>query len=163
MDSIAGTLSPETQGQLRSLVHELLEANQHVNLTSIRDPDEAWIKHIGDSLQALQLGLFDVPARMVDIGTGAGFPGLPILIARPQLKMTLLESTGKKCAYLKSVATKLGLKVSVLSDRAERAGQSPVYRARYHLATVRAVGKLSEVCELALPLLLVGGLSLIHI
>ena len=149
--------TPEAQKLLRALIAELLEANLELNLTSIRDPEEAWIKHIGDSLKALQLGLFDAPARLVDIGTGAGFPGFPLLIARPQLKMTLLESTGKKCSYMKNVAAKLGLKVSVLSDRAERAGQSPVYRGRYHLATVRAVGKVSEVCELALPLLVIGG------
>lgn len=150
-------LPPEARSRLQSLLDEVLRVNQQFNLTAVRDPHEAWTRHIEDSLQGLATGLFDARAKMIDIGTGAGFPGLPLLIARPQLQVTLLEATRKKCDFLRGAAALLGLPATVLCERAETVGQDKRYRGNFDLATARAVGSLSEVCELALPLLKEGG------
>ena len=158
--SICGSflqMNPETETQLRALIDEVLRVNQQLNLTSIRDPEEAWTKHIIDSLQGLDTGLFEGIKSVIDVGSGAGFPGLPLAIARPDLKMTLLESTRKKCDFLRNTIELFDLKTKVLNERAETAGQNKVWRERYAVATVRAVGSLSEVCELTLPLVKVGG------
>lgn len=157
MDDPTAALSASVQEKLHQLIDELLTVNRQFNLTAVRDPGEAWVKHIQDSLIALELGLFEGIKSVIDVGTGPGFPGLPLLIARPQLKLTLLESVRKKCNYLETVAAKLELPAKVLCERAETVGQNKVYRERYHIATARAVGSLSEVCELTLPLVKVGG------
>ena len=147
----------ETETRLRELIAEVLRVNHQFNLTAIRDPDEAWVKHILDSLQGLETGLFEGKKNVIDIGSGAGFPGLPLAMARPDLKVTLLESTRKKCDFLQSTAAKFELNAKPLNERAEVAGQNKVWRERFALATVRAVGSIGEVCELTLPLVKVGG------
>ena len=150
-------MNPETETQLRALIDEVLRVNQQLNLTAIRDVDEAWIKHIIDSLQGLDTGLFEGVKSVIDVGSGAGFPGLALAMARPDLKMTLLESTRKKCDFLRDAIKLFDLKTKVLNERAEVAAQNKVWRERYAVATARAVGSISEVCELALPLVKVGG------
>jgi len=144
---------------LHPFLNAVLEANRSVNLTAVRDKDEAWNKHIIDSLQGLQTGLFDNPARVIDIGTGAGFPGMPLALARPELQMTLLDSTAKKCAFLESYIKEQHLvdRIKVLLGRAEEWGHSHLHRAQYDVATTRAVGSFSEVCELTLPFVKTGG------
>lgn len=151
------TLPSDRVALLRQLLDEVLLANRQFNLTAVRDPEDAWVKHIVDSLQGLQTSHFEAAQSVIDVGTGAGFPGLPLAIARPRLKLTLLEATGKKCAFLEAVSAKLGLHTTVLNARAEGAGQDERYRERFTVATARAVGSLSEVCELCLPLVEVGG------
>jgi 16S rRNA (guanine527-N7)-methyltransferase len=150
-------MNPDTEGQLRALIDEVLRVNQQFNLTAIRDPEQAWTKHILDSLQGLETSLFDEKKNMIDVGTGAGFPGLPLAITRPDLKVTLLEATRKKCDFLQNTVTKFELNAKVLNERAEAAGQNKVWRERFALATIRAVGSISEVCELTLPFVKVGG------
>ncbi len=154
-------MNPEIETRMRALVDEVLRVNQQLNLTSIREPDEAWTKHILDSLQGLQTGLFEGTKSVVDVGSGAGFPGLPLAIARPDLKVTLLESTRKKCDFLRETIQKFELNARILNERAETAAQNKVWRERYAVATVRAVGSLSEVCELTLPLVKVGGYAVL--
>lgn len=160
MSSPIKSVSPENQARLRELIDEVLCVNQQFNLTAVRDPDEAWTKHVLDSLQLLDDSFNDLWAgssSLIDVGSGAGFPGLPLAIVKPTVKVTLLEATRKKCDFLRSAIEKFDLNARVLNERAETAGQNRVWRERYNLATARAVGSVEEVCELVLPLVKPGG------
>lgn len=143
--------------RLRALVEILLRENQKLNLTSVREPDLAWAKHILDSLQVLETGLFESAVRVVDVGAGAGFPGLPLAIERPQIHLTSLEATRKKCEFIESTMRELEIQGAVLNARAEVAGQDQKSRAQFDVAVCRAVGSLPEVLELCLPLVKVSG------
>jgi 16S rRNA (guanine527-N7)-methyltransferase len=144
-------------GRFREL---LIAESSRYNLTSLRDPDAIENRHFAESLSFLEAiesaGAFASPA--VDIGTGAGFPGLAIKIVRPHLELTLIEATGKKAEFLEKAVAALGLDgVTVVNARAETAGNDPMHRVRYQLAMARAVAPLRVLVELALPLLCVGG------
>ncbi len=143
--------------KLRALLEILLRENQKLNLTSVREPDLAWIKHVLDSLRGLQSGLFEGSQRVIDVGAGAGFPGLPLAIERPQIRLTSLDSTRKKCAFIEAAMLELGIEGAVLNARAESAGHERLSRAQFDVAVCRAVGSLAEVAELCLPLVKVGG------
>ena len=149
--------TPETEARLRALVDEVLRVNRQFNLTAVRDPDEAWHKHILDSLQGLETGLFEGEKSVADLGAGAGFPGLALAIARPKLRLALIEATRKKCDFLRSAIEKFNLNAEVLCARAEAVGQGRERREAFDVVTARAVGSIGEVCELALPLARVGG------
>jgi 16S rRNA (guanine527-N7)-methyltransferase len=157
MSEILQSLSPEIQKRLRELIDEVLRVNQQFNLTAVREPEAAWVKHILDSLQGLQTGLFELHRSVIDVGTGPGFPGLPLAVARPELKLSFVESTRKKCDFIRDTGEKFGLNIRVINQRAEEIGQNVVWRERYDIATARAVGSFGEVCELCLPLVKVGG------
>jgi 16S rRNA (guanine527-N7)-methyltransferase len=136
----------------------LLETNKQFNLTAIKEPDEAWTRHVLDSLTLLPL-LVELPegSRVIDVGSGGGLPGIPLAIVMPHLKFTLLEATGKKAEFLRTAAESLGLKnVSVVLGRAERIGQSDAHREQYDAAVARAVGPLAVIAELTVPLVTVG-------
>ncbi len=150
-------LPEERINRLRLLIDEVLRVNRQFNLTAVRDAEDAWIKHVVDSLQGLRTGVFEGQRRVVDIGAGAGFPGLALAIARPELEVRLIEATRKKCDFIAATATKFGLNAEVICERAEATGQDKMQRASFDVATARAVGSVSEVCELALPLVKVGG------
>lgn len=160
-DSVGGqtqfVLAPDLEARLRGLVAQLLLASQTTNLTAIRDADEAWTRHILDSLEGLKTPFFDADSSCIDVGAGAGFPGLPLAITRPQTRWTFLEATGKKCRYIEAMSEQFGLGATVLHARAEETGQNKTWRAKFDVATARAVGSLSEVLELCLPLVKVGG------
>lgn len=149
--------TPQHEERLRALIAILLRENEKLNLTSVREPELAWAKHILDSLRGLETGLFEGATRVVDVGAGAGFPGLPLAIERTGLQLTALEATRKKCAFIESAMSELGLEGSVLNARAEAAGQERKCRAQFDVAVCRAVGSLPEVSELCLPLAKVGG------
>ena len=136
----------------------LLEWNQKMDLTSVSEQDMA-TRHFLDSLLPLrEEGLFPEDAALIDVGTGAGFPGLPLAIARPDLKVTLLEAQGKRCAFLRAVKEALALpNVVILNDRAEIAGQSPALREQFDIAAARAVAPLPVLCEYLLPFVRQGG------
>lgn len=138
----------------------LLEANTRFNLTAITDPAEAWRKHTLDSLTLLPL-LGDLPAgaRVADVGSGGGSPGLPLAITLPHLRFTLIESTGKKAAFLGDAVRALGLtNVEVVNDRAETVGQDRErHRERYDVVIARALGPLAVAAELTTPLARPGG------
>lgn len=142
----------------------LYEANERFNLTAVRDYEEAWTRHVGDSLTLLPMlsGLED-GAEVVDVGSGGGAPGLVLAIALPGLRFTLVEATGKKARFLGECAAALGLtNVRVIAERAEVIGQDHRgHRGRYDAATARAVGPLAVVAELVIPLLKVGGVALL--
>ncbi len=150
-----------THKQLAALTryeHELLEWNARFNLTAIRDPQEIRIKHFLDSLTCL-LALREAPVeRLIDIGTGAGFPGLPLKIIYSKMQLTLVESVGKKADFCRHVVKTLELQgVEVIQERAETIGQIPAYREQYDWAVARAVAVLPVLAEYLLPLVRVGG------
>ena len=131
--------------------------NEKINLTAITAPDEIVVKHFADSLSVLQTVSPAQGASLIDVGTGAGFPGLALKIARPDLRVTLLDSTQKKLLVLADIAQKLDVSVDLLHKRAEEAGRDPAYREQFHFATARAVANLRELAEYCLPFVRVGG------
>lgn len=138
---------------------ELLAWNRQVNLTRIVDPEEISVKHFLDSL-AVYRALLDLPQNfsIVDIGTGAGFPGLPLKIVLPEVQLTLLEATAKKTKFLQHIVDTLHLTgVTVLAARAEEVGHQAAHREQYDVAVARAVAALPVLAEYALPLVRVGG------
>ncbi|MDQ0284923.1 16S rRNA (guanine527-N7)-methyltransferase [Desulfofundulus luciae] len=136
----------------------LIEWNEKFNLTSLVEPRDVAIKHFIDSLTCLLVHSPAYGARVVDIGTGAGFPGLPVKIARGDLHFTLIESTGKKVAFLRHVAGALGMAYMDLAcGRAEVLARHDRYRASFDLALARAVAPLPVLLEYALPFLKMGG------
>jgi 16S rRNA (guanine527-N7)-methyltransferase len=149
--------------QLDQLGAALREGNRRVNLTRIIDPAEIETRHFLDSLSAA-MPLLDrlranAPLRLVDVGSGGGMPGIPLKIAFPQLRVTLVESIGKKAAFLRETVEQLGLRdVQVVAERAETVGRDPAHRDAYDWATARAVGSLPVVIELCGPFLAPGGL-----
>jgi 16S rRNA (guanine527-N7)-methyltransferase len=153
-----------TQSQVSSFniyEHELLEWNEKHNLTAIRTPETIRIKHFLDSLTCL-LVLRDTPVeKIIDVGTGAGFPGLPLKIICPSIHLTLAESVGKKADFCNHMVKKLGMTgVEVVQERAETLGQMPAYRERFNWAIARAVAELPVLAEYLLPLVQVGGMIL---
>lgn len=137
---------------------ELTDWNARFNLTAIRDPQEIHAKHFLDSLTCL-LALRESPiGRLIDVGTGAGFPGIPIKIAYPKMQLTLVESVGKKAKFCRHVVKILDLQgVDVVQERAENLGQDPAFREQYDYAVARAVAILPVLAEYLLPLVRVGG------
>jgi 16S rRNA (guanine527-N7)-methyltransferase len=137
---------------------ELVDWNQRFNLTAITDPAAIGIKHFLDSLSCLLVMRGQAPGRVIDIGTGAGFPGLPLKIVRPQIRLTLVEATGKKVDFCQHVVTSLRLEaVQVIHARAEEIGHWPDHRQAYDWALARAVAAMPVLVEYLLPLLRIGG------
>ncbi|BAY35231.1 glucose-inhibited division protein B (plasmid) [Nostoc carneum NIES-2107] len=161
---------PNTQQQLQfqQLYELILEGNSQFNLTRITEAEEFWEKHLWDSLRGIapQQQFIDslaAGASVIDIGTGAGFPGIPIAIAAANCKITLLDSTRKKVTFIEKILTTLGLSNGkTLVGRVEEIGQQRQHRQNYDVATIRAVGSASVCAEYALPLLKVGGLAVIY-
>lgn len=152
---------PLTEEQLKrfDLLSELLvEQNKTMNLTAITDPDGIAVKHFADSISVLTACEFSQSAKVMDIGTGAGFPGIPLLIMRPDLDLTMVDSTAKKLKYVQSTVDSLGLIATTLHTRAEEAGQSREYREKFDIVCSRAVAALNVLCEYCLPFVKVGGI-----
>ncbi len=150
-------LSEEQTELLHRVLDHVLEVNKQFNLTSIRDPHVAWTKHVLDSLQGLRTELFTQQKSVIDVGAGAGFPSLVLAVARPDLRISALDATRKKCDFIKATSEKFGLGMRVINERAEDLAQNKVWRERFDLGIARAVGSMSEVCELVLPLVRLGG------
>lgn len=130
----------------------LREWNEKINLTAITQPEEVAVKHFLDSLSPLRF--VDIPqdASLIDVGTGAGFPGIPLLIVRPDIRLTLLDSLNKRLLFLQEVLGALGLAAETVHARAEEAGRNPKYREKYDFAVSRAVAPLNILFEYCLPL-----------
>lgn len=134
----------------------LVEWNQKINLTAITEPQEIEEKHFLDS--CLPFADIDIPefASVVDVGTGAGFPGIPLKIIRPDIGLTLVDSLQKRITFLETVCAQLGVMAKTIHGRAEELGRSDM-RESFDIATARAVARLSVLCEYCLPFVKVGG------
>src|SRR5690349_18383202 len=140
---------------------ELMEWNSKFNLTAIRDSESIRTKHFLDSLSCTLAWKSAPPNRLIDIGTGAGFPGVPLKIIYPNLKLTLVESVGKKAMFCQHIVRVLGLEqVDVIQCRAEDLGQKAEHREKYEWAVARAVANLNVLSEYLIPLVRVGGAML---
>lgn len=135
----------------------LLEWNEKMNLTAITDEEGIAIKHFADSISVLPL-IDKKNVSMIDVGTGAGFPGIPIKIARKDIKVTLLDSLNKRINFLEEVKKELKFEnVQCVHSRAEDGGRNPLYREKFDLCVSRAVARLNVLCEYCMPFVAVGG------
>jgi 16S rRNA (guanine527-N7)-methyltransferase len=150
--------------QICKLYDGIVAGNKLMNLTRITSPEEFWEKHLWDSLWPVGDCLGSTTTlRALDIGTGGGFPGLPLAIARPDAEVTLLDSTRKKITFLQQLAEDLGLtQVRTLAERAETAGLARHYRSKFDLAMTRAVGPVTVCAEYAVPFLKIGGRAILY-
>ncbi len=136
----------------------LVEWNQKMNLTGIEDEKEVFIKHFLDSISAVTKGYIQNGMSLIDVGTGAGFPGMPLRICLPELKVTLLDSLNKRINFLQEVSSKLSIDdIEFIHGRAEDFGKNEDYREKYDIATARAVAGLPVLMEFCVPFIKVGG------
>ena len=139
----------------------LIDYNTKINLTRIIDPREVAVKHFGDSLTLLTQDVLPQGASIADVGTGAGFPGIPLAISRPDLQITLMDSLRKRIEFLRELIQALGItNVTLVWGRAEELGQNPQYRDRFDIVIARAVAPLRVLVELCLPLTKTNGVFL---
>lgn len=142
---------------LDKFAYMLTEKNKVMNLTAITDADGIAVKHFADSLSLLKAADIKSGAKVLDLGTGAGFPGIPLLIAKPYINLTLIDSTAKKLGFVAESIDALGLQAEVFHTRAEEAGKNKNYREKYDFVVSRAVAALNVLCEYCLPFVKVGG------
>ena len=151
-------LTAEQIGQF-SVYHEmLLDWNTRMNLTALTAPEDVAVKHIIDSLTAYDAALFDGARTLIDVGTGAGLPGIPLAVYVPHLTVTLLDSLNKRVRFLTEVTAAMGLQnVRCIHARAEEAARTAEHRAAYDIVVSRAVARLPVLLEYTLPFVRVGG------
>ena len=152
------SLSDTQMAQYNRYFELLVEWNEKINLTAITEPKEVAIKHIIDSITAYDKNLFQKGTTVIDVGTGAGFPGLPLKIFCPEIKLTLMDSLNKRIKFLQTVVEELGLKdVDCVHARAEEGARNKKYREAFDIAVSRAVARLPILCEYCLPFVKKGG------
>ena len=158
----------DQQMQFQRLYELILEGNRQFNLTRITEPEDFWEKHLWDSLRGVmpalkEEGKVNSSFKAIDIGSGAGFPGLPVAITKPDWTVTLLDGTSKKIAFLSTLINDLHLtNVTALIGRAEEIRKQKQHRQQYDLALIRAVGSASACAEYALPLLKTQGQAILY-
>ncbi len=149
-------VTPELTEKLGIYAALLVEWNQKMNLTAITDPVGIAVKHFADSLTAASL-LPEGEFSLIDVGTGAGFPGVPLALYRPDCRLTLLDSLNKRLTFLDAVCRETGLDARLIHARAEEGGRNPALREKYDVACARAVANLPVLAEYCLPFVKVGG------
>ncbi|MCE5235676.1 MAG: 16S rRNA (guanine(527)-N(7))-methyltransferase RsmG [Clostridiaceae bacterium] len=154
------SLDEARQRKLCVFYEMLVDWNARMNLTAITDPAEVASKHFADSV--LPESLLKKNARVIDVGTGAGFPGIPLAVARPDLSFTLMDALQKRVGFLEAACKELNLNIQCVHARAEEAGKSLSYRAGFDAALSRAVAPASVLTELTVPFLKEGGVSLMY-
>ena len=155
-ETVGVALSPETAEKFDTYAARLVEWNEKINLTALTAPRDIVWKHFADSLSAAPT-LPKTPFSLIDVGTGAGFPGVPLALVRPELKLTLLDSLQKRLTFLDELCKELGIPVTLVHARAEDGGHDPALREQFDVATARAVANLPVLCEYCLPFVKVGG------
>lgn len=150
-------LHPQKYSQFEIYYRLLVEWNEKMNLTAITDPVGVAVKHFADSLAFFNYFTLPQGARVIDVGTGAGFPGVCLKIVRPDINLTLLDSLNKRFLFLKELLTQLNLEAKFLQGRAEEYGQDMNYRESYDFAVSRAVAKLNVLNEYCLPFVRLSG------
>ena len=151
-------LTAEQIGQFSVYNEMLLDWNTRMNLTALTAPEDVAVKHIIDSLTAYDAALFDGARTLIDVGTGAGLPGIPLAVYAPHLTVTLLDSLNKRVRFLTEVTAAMGLQnVRCIHARAEEAARTAEHRAAYDIAVSRAVARLTVLLEYTLPFVRVGG------
>lgn len=153
-------LGAEQLGLFKTYYERLIERNRRVNLTRITDPAEVASKHFADSI--LAAGLIPEGASVIDVGTGAGFPGVPLKIVRPDIDLVLVDSLGKRVLFLRELCEELGISVPAIHARAEDAARQAELRESFDFVVSRAVAPMSVLTELTVPFLKVGGASLMY-
>jgi 16S rRNA (guanine527-N7)-methyltransferase len=162
-DQVGIALTEPLLATFRAYASELIDWNQRINLTRIVDPGEICVKHFVDSLSVLNVLRLDPTATVVDVGAGAGFPGLPIKILVPDISLVLVESIGKKVQFLEHIIPRLGLEhARAIAGRAEELGRHPEYRETFSVAVSRSVAPLFVLGEYMLPLLAIGGTAVCY-
>lgn len=152
------TLSQQQMDQYDTYYQMLVEWNEKMNLTAITDKPDVYLKHFYDSVSAAFYFDFKRPLNVCDVGAGAGFPSIPLKIAFPEIKVTIVDSLNKRITFLEELAKKLGLEnTTFIHDRAETFGKNPAHREKYEVVMARAVARMSVLSELCLPLVKVGG------
>lgn len=151
-------LKKEQLDQMTHFADFMLQTNTQMNLTGIIDPPEVADKHFADSLFLLAYTALPKGAKMIDVGTGAGFPAIPCALATPSLRVTMLDSLQKRIHFLQQACQMLSLDAKLIHGRAEEIGRKGEYREQYDLAAARAVAHLRELSEYCLPFVKVGGL-----
>lgn len=151
-------LSDKQMEQFNRYFELLVEWNEKINLTAITEPKDVAIKHMIDSITAYDEKLFTEGVSVIDVGTGAGFPGLPLKIFCPGIKLTLMDSLNKRIKFLQTVVEELGLTdVECVHARAEEGARNKKYRESFDIAVSRAVARLPILCEYCLPFVKKGG------
>lgn len=153
-------LTDKQKTQFEQYFKDLVETNEHVNLTRITDKEDVYLKHFFDSITPLFTfkDVFTKGATLCDVGAGAGFPSIPLKILLPDLKITIVDSLAKRLTFLKELIAKLGLsEVELVHGRAEDVGQNKLYREHFDLVTARAVANMTVLSEYCLPLVKKGG------
>jgi 16S rRNA (guanine527-N7)-methyltransferase len=160
LTALGVSLQGEQEERFGRYLTFLLAENKRLNLTSVVEPEEVALKHFADSATVLWAAAVPEGARVADVGSGGGFPGVPLAILRPDLRVTLIEAVRKKAAFLERLPAELGLEnVTILAARAEEVGQDAAQRGRYGVAVARAVAPLAVLWEYLLPLVGMGGLA----
>lgn len=158
-------LPADGEDNFRVYLHELSLWNERINLTALKEPKHIALGHFADSLAPMTIDkvFSSKHARAIDIGTGAGFPGLPLKVANPGWHMSLVDSIGKKCDFLRAVVGAMELNhVDVIQKRSEELGHDKDHREKYDFAFARALSSLSTLIEYGLPFLKMGGLLIAH-
>ncbi len=135
----------------------LIDYNNKINLTAITDEEEVWIKHFIDSILINKFVNIPENSTIIDVGTGAGFPSIPLKLYRNDLNVTLLDSLSKRITFLTELSTKLNINVETLNIRAEEASKNPKYREKFDIVTARAVANMTTLCEYCMGFLKIGG------
>lgn len=156
-DEFGVSLSDDSVMKFDTYASELVSYNEKVNLTAITQPDDIVVKHFADSLAFIKYSGMKNGDSFADVGTGAGFPGVPVLIAAEGVKVTLFDAVNKKLEFIRSLVSHLGLDAEIVHIRAEEAGRMPEYREKFDFVTARAVAQLRILSEFCIPLVKVGG------
>lgn len=150
-------LTPLIQEGLTEYGRLLLEWNEKINLTAITEPEEILYKHFYDCILFFSATAIKSNSKIIDVGTGAGFPGMVLKIIKPDISLTLLDGLNKRLIFLEAVLSRLGLEAETVHMRAEDAGRASQYREKFDIACARAVAAMPVLCEYCLPLVKKGG------